>query len=154
MAGPNYQSTITIGGYDKTQFKDLYTKPIAWFPLTSSSRWELEIRDFQFGNKSFFASDSNQKAIINTFYEFISLTNSDFQKFKDYLAAEILLASCDDATGFCSFPGKCIKLIKRFPDIKIQFNDKKIFTVPPTNYLTDTLVNGYDVCRIDINRGD
>lgn len=76
-------SAITVGGYDKTQFKDLTKKEISWYQSTSSTMWQIPVNDMKIGEESIFVGDSRKKAVLNSFYQYITLPAEEFQIFKD-----------------------------------------------------------------------
>jgi len=84
IIGPKNQSdiksTITIGGYDETMFKD-ESKVINWYPIVNQARWEIALQDLKMGNKSIYTSSKKRGAVLDSFFPYIAISPSDFVAF-------------------------------------------------------------------------
>eukprot|EP00347_Sterkiella_histriomuscorum_P017906 403347527 len=147
------ESSIVLGGYDDTQWKDYTNKDLRWYTTTTSQAWRISVNDIKIEDTSIFQSSSRKQAQFNTFYPFISLPVQEFQAFMSDLKNRVKTTQCNDKTGICYYPGKCEKQSRNLKDFKIQFADNKVYSVPVKLYVQEQLSETQSPeCRVLIVR--
>jgi hypothetical protein len=92
---------------------------IHWYETTSKAKWQIPVNDLSFGNFTLFTDNYKKNAILNSFFQGVSLPSEMFKKLADLLQKQVRLTSCNLTTGFCKFPGICSKQVRNLYDIKI-----------------------------------
>ena len=81
--------------------------------------WQIPVNDMKIGEQSIFVGDSRKKAVLNSFYQYITLPAEEFQIFKDNVQSKIRITRCNEITGVCFYPGKCATQSRNLLPFKI-----------------------------------
>ena len=146
--------SIQIGDYDENLVEGGSSENLHWFPLTVDKmgwRWELDLTDATFGDKSLFMHDFKWIE-LNASYAGIGLTSEDFiAATDDLMLLDPASIHCDDEK--CIGQKPCDSYKGLIPDLNLTISDS--FTVSVKG--DDLLIPIADDARCQIllqNSGD
>ena len=148
------QSTFMFGDYDRS-YLPTPSAQIYYYPRMANRRWALKVQDSKLGDVSVFTNSTATYAIVDSFYNTVTLPPNDFQAFAAQIQQVYASTVCDTNSGICYFLGSCGSSYSKvsWPEFKLQFGDQYVFSIPYTDYLFDMFdSNDNRYCKVLIQK--